>query len=304
MLTAMNWQPPPGPGPQQWPPAQPIGAPGYPPPAPDPFAGGGPVYELSCWWRRVGAALIDGFLVFVASVIVSLIVGADITTDFNSTTVNNGADAQFNVQGTGMLISLLMWLLIVVVVMTKTNGRTVGKLATGIRVVREDGRPVDLGFALLREFVVKYLLFSVVAVFTFGIGTLLNYLWPLWDEQNRALHDRIVKSRVVREDAPAAAGKHWGPGYPRPGQPVYGQAPAVQPPYGAPGHPPFPVAPLIPRPPLPPPPPQGAPPLPPLPQGAPLPPPLPQGAPPPPSAPPGEYQPPPGFENPVPPDQR
>ncbi len=33
---------------------------------------------------------------------------------------------------------------------------------------------------------------------TFGILTLVDYLWPLWDDQNRAIHDMIAETRVVR----------------------------------------------------------------------------------------------------------
>ena len=36
------------------------------------------------------------------------------------------------------------------------NGQTLGKQAAGIRVVRDDGRPIRLGFAVLREVGLKY----------------------------------------------------------------------------------------------------------------------------------------------------
>ena len=45
---------------------------------------------------------------------------------------------------------------------------------------------------------IKYLLFGVVGGFFLAIPTLLDYLWPLWDEQNRALHDMLASSRVVQ----------------------------------------------------------------------------------------------------------
>ena len=32
---------------------------------------------------------------------------------------------------------------------------------------------------------------------TFGIAPLVDYLWPLWDEENRALHDYLVDTRTV-----------------------------------------------------------------------------------------------------------
>ena len=46
---------------------------------------------------------------------------------------------------------------------------------------------------MLREVVVKWLLFdAVLGAVTFGLAPLLDVLWPLWDEENRALHDFIV----------------------------------------------------------------------------------------------------------------
>jgi uncharacterized RDD family membrane protein YckC len=78
------------------------------------------------------------------------------------------------------------------------NGQTWGKQVLGIRVVRDSGQPVEFGFAMLREVVVKYLLFSFVGGFFFSIPTIVNYLWPLWDDENRCLHDMIVSSHVVR----------------------------------------------------------------------------------------------------------
>jgi uncharacterized RDD family membrane protein YckC len=65
------------------------------------------------------------------------------------------------------------------------------------------------GWALLREFVIKGLALGVASsiasgltFFLLGIGGiapyLADYLWPLWDDQNRAVHDMIAETRVVR----------------------------------------------------------------------------------------------------------
>ena len=52
---------------------------------------------------------------------------------------------------------------------------------------------------MLREVVVKWLLFNVVGgSVTFGLAWLVDVLWPLWDEENRALHDMVVDSRVIK----------------------------------------------------------------------------------------------------------
>lgn len=78
------------------------------------------------------------------------------------------------------------------------NGQTLGKQWVGIRVVRVDGQPFGWGAALLRELAIKQLLFGVVGGFFLSIPTLLDWLWPLWDDENRALHDMVASTRVVR----------------------------------------------------------------------------------------------------------
>ena len=85
------------------------------------------------------------------------------------------------------------------ILMARTNGKTLGRMAMNIRVVRTSGEPMTFGFAMLREVVVKSILFGIVSSFTFGLAPLLDFLWPLWDEENRALHDFIVNTRVVKD---------------------------------------------------------------------------------------------------------
>ena len=85
------------------------------------------------------------------------------------------------------------------ILMARTNGKTLGRMAMNIRVVRTSGEPVTFWFAFLREVVIKSFLFGVISSFTFGLASLLDVLWPLWDEENRALHDFIVSTRVVKD---------------------------------------------------------------------------------------------------------
>jgi uncharacterized RDD family membrane protein YckC len=77
------------------------------------------------------------------------------------------------------------------------NGMSLGKQLVGIRVVREDGAPVTVGFAFLRELVVRWFLIGVVGGF-FALVPLLDVLFPLWDKPGQqSLHDKIVSSYVV-----------------------------------------------------------------------------------------------------------
>jgi hypothetical protein len=51
---------------------------------------------------------------------------------------------------------------------------------------------------MLREVAVKALLFGFLSSLTFGLASLADVLWPLWDEENRALHDFAVNTRTIR----------------------------------------------------------------------------------------------------------
>lgn len=229
-----------------------------------------PVFELSGWWARAGAFIIDAIIVGVLTMVIGGILGVALFgVDENS---EGGA-----FDATVIVVSLLVGTIYYCAIMTSTNGQTVGKQATGIRVVREDGLPVDVTFAFVRQTIVIGLLFNLFGALLV-VPWLANYLWPLWDDNNQALHDKMVKSRVVR--AHPVMFQQYGPpaGYAPPAQPY---APPQQP-YAAP---PQPYAPPPPAPPAPPPP-------------AALPPP-PQ---PPAQSQPQPYTPPPGFENPVPED--
>jgi uncharacterized RDD family membrane protein YckC len=89
----------------------------------------------------------------------------------------------------------------------RRNGQTLGKQALNIRVARDSGTPVGFGFAIVREVAIKSLLLGAISNVPVvgGFAYLTWYLWPLWDGTNRAPHDMIVKSHVVR-----AAGD-WAP---------------------------------------------------------------------------------------------
>jgi uncharacterized RDD family membrane protein YckC len=191
------------------PPRHESGLPGYSSPAPPgaggPVAHGGygqsPVlgrYVLASWWSRVGAQLIDGIIIGVGALILFLPIGAALGLGFAS-----DSDASIG----AAIVGLLFWVLCVTVIavlyapvlMARTNGKTLGRMVMNIRVVRAKGEPITFGFAMLREVAVKAIGFGLAGSFTFGIANLLDYLWPLWDEENRCLHDFIVDTRVVRD---------------------------------------------------------------------------------------------------------
>jgi uncharacterized RDD family membrane protein YckC len=101
-----------------------------------------------------------------------------------------------------ILVDLVVWALYAPFLVRRHgrhNGQTLGKQWLGIRVIRTNGAPVDWGIGLLRELVIKGLLFNFIGFYFFAtIPWLLDYLWPLWEDQNRAPHDMMVSTRVVK----------------------------------------------------------------------------------------------------------
>ena len=154
-------------------------------------------WQLSGWWRRVGAAILDGIVITLVAFILLAIVGAIVGGGFlvGDTTGVIAAILGFLAWGICAIVAALLY---APLMMARTNGKTLGRMAVGIRVVRANGEPMSFGFAMLREVLVKWLLFGVAgASVTFGIAPLLDVLWPLWDEENRALHDLIVDTRTI-----------------------------------------------------------------------------------------------------------
>jgi uncharacterized RDD family membrane protein YckC len=78
------------------------------------------------------------------------------------------------------------------------NGQTLGKQMIGITVVRDTGEPMNFAWSALREVVVKGLAVGIASTIIPFVPWFLDNFWPLWDDQNRALHDMAVQTHVVR----------------------------------------------------------------------------------------------------------
>jgi uncharacterized RDD family membrane protein YckC len=113
------------------------------------------------FWVRFVARLIDGLILLIPSAIL-------------------GSRSQFG----GLLIGFAYeWLMIAF-----NDGRTVGKMALGIRIARPDGSAVDLGTAAAR---------AGMAIVS-SIPFLLGYIWAAWDPEKRTWHDMVADTRAFR----------------------------------------------------------------------------------------------------------
>jgi uncharacterized RDD family membrane protein YckC len=239
-LPRMNQPPPPA---GSWTPPPPP-----PPPLPaaasrEPFftpAGGEP-QQLSGYGARVGAFFLDLLVVLGLQFALGFAIGVVVAASGGKV-----SDDRDLFQALSIVLGLLVTLAYLTILESRKgahNGQTLGKQATGIRIVRDDGKRMTFGRALLREGVGKYLL----AIITLYIYLVVDYLWPLWDGENQALHDKVASTHVIllRPDRAITAAAATG-------APITWGAP-TPPPFGPTAPSPVPAAP--PRPAVAPPPP-------------------------------------------------
>ncbi len=151
--------------------------------------------DLSSWPIRLVAYLLDDILPSIGAVIAVTGFFAAILWVFGDaeSSVLTIFGILMMVVGAGLLIAYLVWWLIVL-----GRAQTPGKQIVGIRTVNYTGEPLGWGMMFVREFLVKGLLFSLLYALTLGILFLVDNLWPLWDDNNQTLHDKVMDTYIVR----------------------------------------------------------------------------------------------------------
>ena len=149
-----------------------------------------PALPYAMGWPRAGAYLMDTVLLIWVAVVLFFVLWAS--------GVSPGVAAIAAWAGTEGGIRGLVYAPLLMRRPGAHNGQTLGKQLTGIRVVREDGRPMTYGAAVMREWVARTLLIEILgAAVSAGIVVLLDYVQPLWDERRRALHDMLAATLVL-----------------------------------------------------------------------------------------------------------
>ena len=64
-------------------------------------------------------------------------------------------------------------------------------------MIRTNGEPSGWTDTFIREFVLEWLAVGFLSGITGGIFYAVNYLWPLWDKDKQALHDKLAETLVV-----------------------------------------------------------------------------------------------------------
>ena len=168
---------------------------------------------LSGWWRRVAARVVDGIICGLVTVAVTYpwltraagIMNAYFRDTFDAA-ASGGTAPPAPVELASALLpvslaSLAIYFTYEVVLLTLTAS-TPGRRLVGISVrLREQPGTPPLS-AVLRRTVVKeggsaVGLMPVLGLFG-SLFTMLDSLWPLWDDRNQALHDKVGATNVVR----------------------------------------------------------------------------------------------------------
>lgn len=123
------------------------------------------------FWIRFAAYLLDCLVLVAFSTLLSTLLGLNWT---NNTPGLNLVE---------LIVNILYF-----VILTSIYGQTLGKMALGIKVIRQDGKPNSWGPILLRETIGK--LFSTITI-------LFGYIMAAFDSKKRALHDRIADTYVI-----------------------------------------------------------------------------------------------------------
>jgi uncharacterized RDD family membrane protein YckC len=132
---------------------------------------------------RCGAVLID-YILLICPIVISFLLGRA----FNDATEKDGANLlNSKLVNAGWLIMILLAVTNFVIFPLFT-GKSLGKMLTGLRIVKADGNPPSLGALLFR-----HLLGYPLTVLTFGLGFLL----AAFSQKGRALHDLLAGTVVV-----------------------------------------------------------------------------------------------------------
>ena len=142
------------------------------------------------FWIRFAAAILDGLILFLPNLLLNYLFTLTMSTVFHRPTL----DAQHPQINSEVLAGLGMYYVVLFTVTSIYNGFCFsrfgglpGMLICGLRVIRPDGQRVSFLRGAARYFAN---ILNVVILFT-------GYLFIVFDDQKRALHDYICDTRVV-----------------------------------------------------------------------------------------------------------
>jgi len=97
------------------------------------------------------------------------------------------------------LITGVLWIAYGTLLCGSPKGQTVGMMAVGVRVVRDETlAALGYGRALARAAFEGVLRLINLLFLLLGLIWVLDMLFPLWDKKRQTLHDKVAGSVVLR----------------------------------------------------------------------------------------------------------
>lgn len=142
-------------------------------------------YGYARFLTRFVAVFLDGIILGVGGMIVTVPMAFLITS-----AMQNSPESVLLLQVLNNVISIGIAIIYDVFFIRKYDA-TPGKMAMGIKVLRSNGEKLSAGRIIGRYF----------AKWVSAIILMIGYLMAAWDDEARALHDRICDTRVIRSRA-------------------------------------------------------------------------------------------------------
>ncbi len=133
------------------------------------------------FWRRVAAVILDGLIVSVVTVPLTLVLGSGDTY------------AEAARSSAGSSISTVVTWLYYALMESSAKQATLGKMALGIIVTDLEGRRIGFGRATGRYFA------KILSALILGIG----FLMVAFTQRKQGLHDMLAGTLVIRGQAPS-----------------------------------------------------------------------------------------------------
>lgn len=130
--------------------------------------------------RRLGAAVIDGLILTLIGIGISRSLGVNPFVTGEKTAINH----------IDSLLTLTVSLMYSIGFWVKRNGQTPGKQIMHIKIVQENGKPLDWFTACIRY------ISQLVSYIVLGLG----YIWILFDSKHQSWHDKIAHTLVIESD--------------------------------------------------------------------------------------------------------
>ncbi|MGP0031372.1 MAG: RDD family protein [Acidimicrobiales bacterium] len=160
----------------------------YPPPS---FAGPPPVVYAS-WGLRVGGYLIDFVILALVEGVLDLLLRGTKSGAIHFTTTNHGVVHHHHYSIVALSLGVVISIVYATVLIGRPAGQTVGMMAVGVRCVRDESLElVGYGKAFVRSLVEEVFRLTVIV-------WIVDMLFPLWDAKRQTLHDKIVRTVVLR----------------------------------------------------------------------------------------------------------